>query len=61
VLQSYGVTSFTYDGNGNTVSESGPRGPVTYTWDAEDRLVGVTRDGETETYAYRATCVPATT
>jgi len=36
------VTTFTYDGNGNQSSRSGPEGTTTYWWDPRDRLAAVT-------------------
>ncbi|MBI2301714.1 MAG: hypothetical protein HYU66_22660, partial [Armatimonadetes bacterium] len=50
-----GETAFGYDANGNTTSEVSAAQSVTLTWDGENRLLTVTTDGETETYAYAAT------
>ncbi len=52
--QSLGVTNITYDQNGNTLAEAAPGHTVTYTWDAEDRLVQVAENGRVEDYAYGA-------
>jgi RHS repeat-associated protein len=40
--------SYAYDANGNRISGDGR----TYSWDAEDQLVSVTKDGELTTFAY---------
>ncbi|MCC7494451.1 MAG: RHS repeat protein [Fimbriimonadaceae bacterium] len=49
-----GITSISYDQNGNTLSESRPGGLTSYTWDAEDRLVAVETLTGLETYTYAA-------
>lgn len=43
--------TYSYDANGNTLVESAPE-PVTYQWDAEDRLVSVSKNGVTSTSVY---------
>ncbi len=42
----------TYDDNGNLESKAGQGSIWSYTWDVEDRLSQVTRDGQTTRYTY---------
>lgn len=47
--------SYTYDNNGNRLSETGPAGTTSYLWDARNRLNQVTAsDGVTTTFIYDA-------
>ncbi len=41
-LKSFNDTSFTYDGNGNTIIKTDSKGQNSYVWDYENRLVQVT-------------------
>jgi RHS repeat-associated protein len=49
-----GGVMFTYDNNGNTTSKIDSSGTTSYTWDFENRLVGVTLPGSggTATFKY---------
>ena len=40
-----GTTSYTFDPNGNRVSEVGPEGTTTFDWDLDDRLAQLTLPG----------------
>jgi RHS repeat-associated protein len=52
LLQS-GATTYTYDNNGNRISEVSPAGTTTYRWDARNRLQAiVTPNGQTTTFLY---------
>ncbi|MED4226986.1 RHS repeat-associated core domain-containing protein [Neobacillus cucumis] len=46
-LTSYGNEAITYDANGNRLSDA----QFTYTWNATDQLIAVTRKGETTAFA----------
>jgi RHS repeat-associated protein len=49
------VTAFSWDGNGNLVSETSNAGAKSYLWDFDNRLRQVTMpDGTTSTYIYAA-------
>ncbi len=46
-------TSFSYDDTGNLVSESGPAGTTTYTWDSRNRLTRITSpNGQTSEFQH---------
>jgi RHS repeat-associated protein len=47
-LLSNGQTTYTYDGQGNRLTETGPGGNYTYLWDARGRLASIT-DGSGNT------------
>jgi len=50
------TTTFTYDPNGNVISEVTNEEVMTYAWNADDRLVGIARDAEPiASYLYDAT------
>jgi len=49
------ITSYSYDANGNTLSESSAARAVAYTWNGEDRLRAVVDEGSSEQYTYAAT------
>ena len=40
-LQSEGSRTFAYDANGNTASVTGPSGGVSFLWDYDNQLVGM--------------------
>lgn len=40
-LTRFGATTYTYDKNGNRLTESGPSGTTDYAWDARDRLKSI--------------------
>jgi RHS repeat-associated protein len=46
--------SYSYDKNGNTLTQSAPEGTTTYAYDFKNRLVGVTTPNDSMTYAYDA-------
>jgi len=48
-------TTYTYDANGNTRTETGPSGTTTYTWNPENRLREINEDGILTTHTYAAT------
>jgi RHS repeat-associated protein len=41
-LLTNGPTTYTYDANGNRLTETGPSGTLTYTWDSRNRLSSIT-------------------
>jgi RHS repeat-associated protein len=41
-LNPFGATTYTYDKNGNRLTESGPNGTLTYAWDGRNRLSSIT-------------------
>ena len=45
-------TTYTYDNNGNTTSKTDSIGTTNYTWDFENRLVGVTLPGNSGTITF---------
>jgi RHS repeat-associated protein len=47
-----GNTSFTYDANGNRLSETNPRRAIAYTYDTADRLTGVLQNDKEVAYTY---------
>lgn len=47
-----GDKTYRYDADGNLVEEDGPEGSVIYSYDDENRLVGVVKDGDVRTFAY---------
>ncbi len=49
-----GDRTYTYDLDGNLIEESGPDGVTVYTYNEENRLVGVTRGADSWTYVYDA-------
>lgn len=53
-LTSADAASFTYDQNGNTLTENGTNGQTAYAWDFENRLTSVTlpNGGGTVTFKY---------
>lgn len=52
-LASADDTIYTYDANGNRIAKTDSEGTTTYSWDYENRLVGVNMpDGTNATYAY---------
>jgi RHS repeat-associated protein len=52
-LTSTNNATYTYDANGNTLSETAPNGTTTYTWDFENRLSSVTLpNGHVQSYKY---------
>jgi RHS repeat-associated protein len=53
------VAQYTYDANGNRTATSGPGGPVTATYDAQDRLL--TSGGTTYTYTANGELATSTT
>lgn len=50
-LQSDGSNAYTYDANGNTLTRTGTRGNLTFTWDADDRLTSIAGT-DAATYRY---------
>ncbi|HPW56689.1 MAG: RHS repeat-associated core domain-containing protein [Thermoanaerobaculaceae bacterium] len=50
-LQSDGVSTYTYDANGNTLTRTGTPGSFTFGWDAQDRLTSIAGSA-TATYTY---------
>jgi RHS repeat-associated protein len=49
----FGSKSYSYDANGNRLTEAGPSGTITYTWDARNRLKAILLPGgETHTFLY---------
>ncbi|MFC4160746.1 RHS repeat-associated core domain-containing protein [Chitinimonas lacunae] len=48
------VTRYTYDANGNTLTQDGPDGRVEYAYDDADRLVEMRAGGARHTYQYDA-------
>ena len=51
-LISDGVRAYTYDNNGNRISSNDGVNPVTYAYNAKDRLTAVQRPAQTDTYNY---------
>lgn len=52
-LLQMGAVTYAYDENGNRLSETGPGGTTTYSWDSRNRLqLIVTPDGQTTTFHY---------
>ena len=51
-LISDGVRAYTYDNNGNRISSNDGVNPVTYAYNAKDRLTAVQRPAQTDTYYY---------
>ncbi|NCC31915.1 MAG: RHS repeat protein, partial [Chloroflexia bacterium] len=49
-----GDQTYTYDLDGNLIRDEGPGGITVYTYNDENRLIGVTRGGDTWTYTYDA-------
>ncbi|MDX1452223.1 MAG: type IV secretion protein Rhs, partial [Oleiphilaceae bacterium] len=47
-----GGTTYTYDANGNTLTETLDSTITTYTWDAKNKLKQVDKGGGTSTYDY---------
>lgn len=48
-----GAVTYTYDENGNRLSQTGPEGTTTYVWDARNRLQSITTPtGQTTTFHY---------
>ena len=47
-------TDYTYDGNGNTLTKTGPEGTVTYTYNALNQLTGAATNDGTASYTYNA-------
>jgi RHS repeat-associated protein len=52
-LSSTPNTTFTYDGNGNTLTKADSSGMTTYSWDFENRLTSVTLPGATGTVTFK--------
>src|SRR6266852_4576092 len=48
-LQSAGSDTFTYDGNGNTLTKARPNGTTTYTYDIKNRLTAIAGPEGSET------------
>jgi RHS repeat-associated protein len=46
--------TFTYDLNGNLISEASPAGVKTYAWDSRNRLTGISGPGLTASFKYDA-------
>lgn len=46
--------NLTYDANGNLVSQTDATGPITYTWDARNRLIGISGLSTTASFVYDA-------
>lgn len=40
-MLTYNGQALTYDANGNLTQRQTAQGPITYTWDAQNRLVGI--------------------
>jgi len=53
--EQYAPTTYTYDANGNTLTETVPGRALTYTWNGENRLRELVEDGSSEQYTYAAT------
>ena len=51
-LLTAGATTYTHDENGNRTSETGPRGSITYDWDARNRLRSISGNGDRITLHY---------
>ena len=52
-LLNWGTITYTYDNNGNRISETGPAGVTTYNWDSRNRLSSiVTPTGESTSFIY---------
>jgi RHS repeat-associated protein len=52
-LLTNGPTTYTYDANGNRLTETGPNGTLTYAWDSRNRLSSITdASGNTTTMHY---------
>ena len=55
-LLAAGKETFRYDANGNVIDDQGPAGVTQYTYDVENRLIGVKpSDGKTVEYRYAPT------
>ncbi len=48
------MTTSTYNANGNLLTENAGGALTTYSWDYENRLIGVSSPSGTETYSYSA-------
>jgi RHS repeat-associated protein len=44
-MSAFGGQSFTYDANGNRLTENGPGGTASYTWDGRNRLQSIAQPG----------------
>jgi len=52
-LKTQGEVSYSYDLNGNRLTETGPDGTVNYHWDARNRLVAIDKpDGQRHDFVY---------
>lgn len=51
-MLTYNGQPLTYDDNGNLISRQTPQGTVTYTWDAQNRLAGISGPNGTASFKY---------
>jgi RHS repeat-associated protein len=47
-----GAVTYTYDEDGNRLTETGPEGTASYSWDTRGRLTSITAPGGTTTFRY---------
>jgi YD repeat-containing protein len=48
----FGAQTLTYDDNGSRLTATDPSGTITYTWDARNRLTGLSRASLSASFAY---------
>jgi RHS repeat-associated protein len=48
----FGAQTFTFDDNGNRLTQTDPSGTITYTWDARNRLTAMTGPSVAASFAY---------